>query len=575
MIFQRVTSYCLVSIFLFMSFQACLGQEYEVETRKNVMIPMRDGTQLAANIFLPKAEGQFPTILIRTPYGKGQGNGEFYASRGYALVTQDTRGRFDSEGTWEPFRDDGQDGYDTQEWIGKQSWCNGSIGTMGGSYVGFTQWISAPYSSPYLKAMVPGVPFTDAYHDIVYVGGAFQLALAMGWGTLVTMPEGETPDYDWEKGFRYLPLKHWDNFIGREIQFIRGWISHPTYGEYWEKRSINQQFDEITVPILNVGGWYDIFSKATLEQVNRVHHESKNRYVRKNQFAVIGPWTHSISKNGKVGEMNFGHDSLFDLNEIQFKWFEYWLKNKETGVESWPPFYLFVMGANEWRGENEWPLERTQYTHYYIHSEGEANSLNGDGVLNTVPPLDEPEDSFVYNPEDPVPSHGGNNLFGAPAGPYDQSKIEEREDILVYTSSPLTEPLEVTGPVKMILYASTSAKDTDFTAKLVDVHPDGKAINLCEGIIRARYRDSFTNPDLIEPYEIDRYEIDLWVTSNLFLPEHRIRVEISSSNFPRFDRNPNTGKPFGTDTTLYKAIQTIHHDSKSPSHLVLPVIPQK
>ncbi|RJP34484.1 MAG: CocE/NonD family hydrolase [Candidatus Omnitrophota bacterium] len=570
-LFKRFLFLCLI---VAIGLPISLAADYEVEVRKNVMIPMRDGVKLAANIFLPQAEGPFPTILMRTPYGKGEGEGDFYASKGYAYVTQDARGRFDSEGVWDPFLADGQDGFDTQEWIGAQSWCNGKIGTTGGSYVGFTQWTSAPYASKYLKTMVPVVPLSNPYHEGMYVGGAFQLSLSMGWGTLVTQPAGTNPPIDWPKAFLHLPLQTWDTFIGREVGFLRDWVAHPTYDEYWKKRGVDDRYGDIAVPILNIGGWYDIFSKATLDQVDRVRHESKNFPMRRNQFAVIGPWTHGISRDGKVGEMDFSANAVFDLHEIQFKWFEYWLNGKETGVEDWPPYYLFIMGENQWRGENEWPLKRTQFTNYYLHSKGKANSRNGDGVLNTHPPLDEPADTFVYNPDDPAPTHGGNNLFGPKAGPYDQSTIEEREDVLVYTSEPLNEALEVTGPVKMVLHASTSAKDTDFTAKLVDVHPDGKAINLCDGILRARFRESFTDPTLIQPHQVYRYEIDLWVTSNVFLPGHRIRVELSGSNFPRFDRNPNTGNPFGSDTVVEKATQIIQHNEEYPSHLVLPVIPK-
>ena len=325
---------------------------------------------------------------------------------------------------------------------------------------------------------------------------------------------------------------------------------------------------------MNIGGWYDIFSRDTLEQVNRVRHESKNRFARRNQFVIMGPWAHGGDQR-KVGEIDFSENARFDRNDTQFKWFEYWLRNQETGVEDWPPVNIFVMGENQWRAENEWPLKRTEFTNYYIHSEGDANSSNGDGILNTTAPLKEESDTFEYDPNNPIPSKGGNNLMGAPAGPYDQSELEEREDILVFTSEPLEEKLEVTGPVKMILHASSSAKDTDFTAKLVDVHPDGKAYNLCDGIARARYRESLTDPNLIEPGKVYRYTIDMWVTSNVFLPGHRIRLDVSSSNFPRFDRNPNSGKPFGSDTELLKADQMILHNADHPSHLILPVIPRK
>jgi putative CocE/NonD family hydrolase len=275
-----------------------------------------------------------------------------------------------------------------------------------------------------------------------------------------------------------------------------------------------------------------------------------------------------------LGERDFGEAARLDLGKLQFDWFQYWLKGQETDVEDWPAYRLFVMGENRWRGENEWPLARTDFTHFYLHSGGSANTRKGNGTLSLEKPEDEPADAFTYDPTQPVPTHGGNNLLLIPTGPFDQTKIEDRNDVLVYTTDPLTEPIEVTGPVRLVLYAASSARDTDFTAKLVDVSPSGKAFNLCDGIIRARYRNSKSEPSLIQPDQVYQYEIDLWVTSNLFLEGHSIRLEISSSNFPRFDRNPNTGNPFGTDTEFLPAGQTIHHSATFPSHLVLPIIPR-
>jgi putative CocE/NonD family hydrolase len=547
----------------------------EYTFQKNVMIQMRDGVKLAANIFIPKAEGTYPTILVRTPYGKGDensGHGKTYGSNGYAVVMQDCRGRGDSEGIWDPFLYDVKDGFDTQEWIGQQPWSNGTIGTSGGSYVGYTQWASAAKPSKYLTCMTPLVPFSNAYKDIAYIGGAYQLALGMSWGGMMGA-KIDIATIQWDKVYTHLPLQTWDDVIGQKVFYLRDWIAHPSYDEYWKKRGIDDRFQDVTVPSLNIGGWYDIFSKATIEQTSRVRAASKNVAVRRNHFTIMGPWTHGISPDGKVGEMNFGKDSFIDINKKEYQWNEYWLKGKNTGVQDWPPYSIFVMGINQWRSEYEWPLARTKYTKCYLHSQGKANTLNGDGILNYDIPAVESNDTYTYDPENPVPTQGGNNLFGTTAGPYDQQKIEERKDVLVYTSETLNEPVEVTGLVTLVLYASTSAKDTDFTGKLVDVHPDGRAINLCEGILRARYRESITEPTLIEPGKVYRYEIDLWVTSNVFLPGHQIRLEVSSSNFPRFDRNPNSGKTFGSDTELLKAEQTIYHTKEYPSHLVLPVIP--
>ena len=555
---------------------------YEVEVRTEVKIPMRDGVELSANIFLPKAEGKYPVILIRSPYGKGDakyGDGLFYAGRGYVVVSQDCRGKGTSQGVWEPFVNERNDGKDTQQWLLEQSWCNGSIGTAGGSYVGFTQWISAPNAGDYLKAMFPVVPLVDTYGDGVYIDGALNLALMMGWGSLVAIKPGEQvtmftwKQQDWDKAFRTLPLNEWDRAIGRKVQYLRDWVAHPHFEDYWAARGVRNQWQNITVPIYAVDGWYDIFSRSVFEHINAVMKMSRSQDARKNQHLIMGPWGHGISRDGKVGELNFGKESVINLRELQTKWFDYWLKGDKTGADTWPAFRIFVMGRNQWRDERRWPLERTQYTPYYFHGEGAANTAEGDGRLSTAKPGPEPVDEFVYDPNDPVPTAGGCNLVGCPAGPRDQSQVEKRNDVLVFTSEALKNELEATGPVKVVLYAASTAKDTDWTAKLLDVHPDGRPFNLCDGILRARYHDSKNEQSLIQPGRIYRYEIDVWVTSNAFLPGHKIRVEISSSNFPRFDRNLNTGEPFGTGTKFIKATQTIYHDKEHPSHVLLPVIP--
>jgi putative CocE/NonD family hydrolase len=542
-----------------------------VET--DVMIPMRDGTKLAANIFRPRGEGRFPAILMRTPYGKPDeksGDAKRYTAAGYAMVVQDCRGRGKSEGVWDPFRYDVEDGFDTQEWVGQQAWCNGSIGTAGGSYVGWTQWAPSPKESRYLKAMVPIVPFGNAY-DLAYTGGAFQLALLMGWGSAVG-GISLAPD-KLQEAFRHLPLRTFSEQFEKKVPYLDEWVKHYTYDDYWKQRGMDYRYAEVTVPALNIGGWYDIFSKATLDLVTQVRASSHDRKVRRNEFAIIGPWTHGVGAS-KVGELDFGADAALKLGDLQFQWFEYWLKGRETGVQDWPAYYLFVMGENRWRGEGEWPLKRTHFTSYFVHSGGHAASLKGDGSMNTTEPGDEPLDQFTYDGNNPVPSVGGNNLIGATAGPLDQTRVEEREDVLVYSTPPLEQDIEVTGPVKLVLWAASTARDTDFTGKLVDVLPDGRAYNLCDGILRAQYRNGMEKPTLLEPGKATRFEIDLWVTSNLFRRGHRIRLEVSSSNFPRFDRNPNSGKPFGTDTELLSARQTVFHDREHASHLVLPVIPR-
>lgn len=540
----------------------------------DVPIPMRDGTKLAANIYRPKDGDRHPVVLMRTPYGKPDakwGDARKYTAAGYVIIAQDCRGRGKSAGVWEPFVNEPADGFDTQEWAGTQPWSNGAVGTAGGSYVGWTQWASAASASKHLRCMMPVVPFADVYDDIAYPGGAFQLSLLMGWGVAVggiPLKPGEL-----EEAFKYLPIRTFGDQFEKKVPYLNEWATHTQPDAYWKQRRMQGGFEDVTVPTLNVGGWYDIFSKTTIELVDQVRARSKDRLARRNQFVIMGPWAHGVGVQ-KVGEVDFGAEARRDLGDIQFKWMEYWLKGRETGVEDWPPYQIFVMGENKWRAENEWPLKRTVYQPYYLHSGGKANSSRGDGTLSTVPPTGEPADQFTSDPNRPVPTKGGNNLVGAPAGPYDQSSVEERDDILVYSTAPLESDVEVTGPVKMIVHATSSAPDTDFTAKLVDVHPDGKAINLCDGIIRTRYREGIHQPKLLTPGTPVKLEIDLWVTSNLFKKGHRIRVEIAGSNFPRFDRNGHTGREVGSEKELLVAKETIHHDASHPSQLVLPVIPR-
>jgi putative CocE/NonD family hydrolase len=551
---------------------------FEVQTFENVRIPMRDGIELSANISRPKAEGKFPVVLVRTPYGKGNAkddDGKYHARRGYAFVIQDCRGTGQSAGAWEPGANERADGLDTHKWILAQNWCDGNIATSGGSYLGYTQWIVAPDTGDWHKAMFTLVPLMDWYKGIAFIGGAFGLGTNMGWGSEMLKPtEGEgaglPDDWDIDKAYRYLPLSRWDEQLGFKVQFMRDWVAHPQFDSYWARTSIAGKADRIKVPNITISGWYDVFINQAFEYVKAVRQTSQSDIARKHCHLIVGPWAHG--PNWMAGERNFGRNAKIDVRDLQDKWFAHWLKG-EGSVDDLPPYRIFVMGKNQWRDEYEWPLAQTQYTPYYFHSSGSANSLKGDGIISAAKPADEPTDTFVYDPEKPVPTRGGCILFGDEYGAQDQGEIENRDYVLVFTSKELKKELEVTGQVVVVLYAASSAPDTDWTAKLVDVYPDGKAFNLCDGIIRARYRDSSTEPALIEPGTIYRYEIDLWVTSNVFLPGHRIRVEISSSNFPRFDRNPNTGHKFGADAQLKKAMQTIYHDAEHPSHIILPLIP--
>jgi len=548
----------------------------DVVAKIDVKVPLRDGVRLSTNIFLPDEKGFFPAILMRTPYGKGDaGNGgaRAYARAGYAYLIQDTRGRGGSEGVFDPFMYEADDGYDAIEWTRKQAWSSGRIGMAGGSYVGFVQWEAAGRSPPGLIAICPMVTFSDFHSDTAYVGGAFQIALGLGWGAMVTQQPGENIfARDWPRILRTLPLTDYSKPLGRRIDFYDGWLAHPDDGEYWRRASVTEEYGNIRVCALNMGNWYDIFARATTENFRRMRKEAPTEEIRRSQRLIMGAGAHG-PPGPQLGERNFGEAAAVDLGTVERRWFDFWLKGEKNGVADEPPVRIFVMGVNRWRDEEDWPLARTRYTNWYLHSGGKANTLNGDGVLDTTPNADEPADVFRYDPNDPVPTAGGANLVFLPAGPFDQRKVEERADVLVYTSRPLEKPVEVTGPVILKLYAASSASDTDFTGKLVDVCPDGEAWNLTDGIVRARYRESRSRSELIEPGKVYEYTIDLWVTSNVFLEGHRIRLEVSSSNFPRFDRNPNTGHPFGKDGEIATAEQKVHHGAVYPSHLILPVIP--
>ncbi len=554
---------------------------YGVRMRFDIKVPMRDGVNLSADLYLPDAQGPFPTVLIRTPYDNNTApmieKGRRLANQGYACVIQDCRGRWDSDGVYYAFQNEGRDGYDTQEWIGGQAWCSGRIGTAGGSYVGTTQWTTAPHRSRFLTCMVPRVTPSDYWESPNYTQGAFQLGVLATWGLRTNGRTAQSIEYfNWAELFRTLPLVELDRAAGRDLAFWKDWVGRPTYDDYWRAISNEDKWGEIAAPALNMGGWFDLYSKATFVNFNGLRLGGRTPEARQSRL-ICGPWPHSLSASTKTGDVDFGAGSMVDLEALELRWFDYWLKGIDNGIVKEPPLRLFLMGINEWRDEGEWPLARTQWQRWYLHSGGRANSLVGDGALTTDTPGDEPTDTFTYDPDFPVPTLGGNNCCSPHIvawGPYDQRAVEMRGDVLCYTSAPLAEDLEVTGPVKLILYAATDAPDTDWTGKLVDVRPDGYAMSLCDGIVRARYREGRTAPKLPEAGRVYEYEIDLWVTGNVFRKGHRIRAEVSSSNFPRFDRNPNTGGGFGMDAETRTARQAVHHSRAYPSHLVLPVIPR-
>jgi putative CocE/NonD family hydrolase len=585
-----------------------MGQQITVEF--DVPVTMRDGVTLRANIYRPVGEGRWPVLLTRLPYGKDFPLGSSAldpaqaARRGYVVIVQDTRGRFTSEGEWAPFRFEAEDGYDTVEWAAQLPYSDGNVGMYGASYFGFTQWSAATQRPPSLKAMIPYITWNDPLNGVLFRGGALELGVMASWQLMMGMDElarryrndadprrlGEAlyklvQDFDalGTQGYWSLPLKDFAPIKRNNVAAsFFDTIEHAMDRQYSDFMTIRGKHERVTVPTFNIGGWYDIFLKDTIDNFNIMRHHGPTPAARQSKL-LIGPWTHGNGTN-PIGDMNFGFastlaliDLQIDFMSLQLRWFSQFLKGQETGILSEAPIKLFVMGANMWRDEQEWPLTRAVETRYYLHSQGHANTLNGDGLLSTRVPENESPDQYDYDPANPVMTRGGALLMTPefPAGPRDQTPTESRTDVLVYSTPVLEQDIEVTGPITVHLWAVSSAPDTDFVARLVDVHPNGYVQNLTDGIIRARYRNFGHGeaPSLIEPGKAYEYEIDLWATSNLFKKGHRIRLDITSSNFPRWDRNPNTGHAFGEDSELVIAHQTILHDAEHPSYITLPIVP--
>ncbi|MEX2574232.1 MAG: CocE/NonD family hydrolase [Balneolaceae bacterium] len=560
----------------------------EIRVLRYQPVPMRDGTILYADVYLPAEPGEYPTVVTRTPYGvQRPGRHERYlrfAQEGYAKVVQDVRGAFESEGEWEPFRNEAEDGYDTIEWAASQPWSNGKVVTSGGSYLGHNQWAAASQAPPSLVAAFPAVASTNIYANWLTMGGAFRLAFNYGWG-VVRMPNGimlpqflHTADYTTEE-LRYenvlmsLPLMEMDLKSGEyPVQHYRDWIENESYNDYWREISDEERFDRITVPTYSHGGWFDIFIMGTINGYIGMRNHGGSSEAREGARLRIGPWEHGTSQ--RAGEFEFPPEADLDKFEDEIRFFNYHLKGVDDGFGDEKPVQLFYMGINRWRGEEDFPLPGTEYRNLYIESRSGANSLRGDGRLSFDRPDRNGTDTYRYDPATPVPTHGGNNCCGAStvSGPRDQRPLERREDLLVYTSDVLPEELTVAGPLRMILYAATDGPDTDWMIKLSDVHPDGTSFPVAEGMLRARFHEGLDRVSLLSPGEVYEFDIGMTGTANVFKPGHRIRISITSSNFPQFDRNPNTGAPLGSSEEVRVAEQTIYHGSARPSHIVLPVV---
>jgi len=564
----------------------------EITIERGVAMKARDGVTLRADVYSPAADGKYPVLLKRTPYNK-QGDtafGEKAAARGYIVVVQDVRGRYTSDGDWYPFKYEISDGYDAVEWASALPKSNGKVGMFSGSYVGATQMLAAISHPPHLAGICPVVTASNYHENWTYQGGAFEQWFNESWtsglaqDTLNRTIKDETNAL---VGSSVLPLSKYPVFNFGAAQdgsgltrtlapYFIDWLSHPAYDAYWKQWSIEENYQNIQVPSLTIAAWYDIFLGGSLRNYIGLKAHAGNESARNGQHLIVAIGGHS-GWGQTVGAVDFGAQAPFDENEITLDWYDYLFQGKKNQFANGKPVRIFVMGKNEWRDEEAWPLARARQTNYFLHSSGRANTASGNGSLSTAAPRSETADTYFYDPANPVPTVGGplccdgQHLAG---GPQDQQPVETRPDVLVYSTPALSQDVEVTGPVTLDLYASSSAVDTDFTAKLVDVSPDGFARNLTEGILRSLYRESNTTAALIVPDKVYEYKIDLWSTSNVFLKGHRIRLEVSSSNFPRFDRNLNTGKDPSIDSTIMKATSTILHDKQHPSVLVLPVVPK-
>jgi putative CocE/NonD family hydrolase len=567
---------------------------------RDVPMAMRDGTVLRADIYRPEDNDRHPAILVRTPYNKLlSGNSDFLnfvdaAHAGYAVAIQDIRGRFASEGEWRQdamFMREGVDGYDSVEWIAGQPWCDGNVGMAGGSYLAALQWVTAMENPPHLKAIAPWIGASSTLEEQSLTGGATALYMMVSWVPTMAVDVADRMEKSGRdvadmrlaiahalsnpsEVYSYLPLKEVPLAQFEGIREMWGRRLNTAADRELAERA-RRKYDRVTVPCFHVSGWYDIFTWATFHNFGMMREQGGSDLAREGQHVLMGPWIHGGRLLAFWGGLHFGASAgvpAAQVSEQSLAFFDKYLRGMDIHI---PAVRYFVMGRNRWQNADTWPLPQTRWQRFYLHSMGGANTAQGDGVLSPNEPDAEPNDMFVYNPLRPVPTVGGRFLpmAGLVPGPLDQSHIERRQDILCYTTAELEEDVEVTGPLEMHLFAATSARDTDFTAKLVDVYPDGRAYNIAEGIKRARGRESVFNPEPVNPGEIIEYTINLGDSSQLFRKGHRVRIDISSSNFPMYDRNMNTANPIGEDAEGVPAMQTIYHQRGYASYVDLPVIP--
>jgi hypothetical protein len=569
--------------------------KYEVEIQSNVSVPMRDGVKLAADIYRPAGVDKAPAILVRTPYKKEMSElqGRFYARRGYVFAIQDCRGRFSSTGVWEPFMNEAKDGYDAVEWLASQPFCNGKVGMIGASYLGWVQWWAASRHPPHLVTIIPNVSPPDPFYNVPYEYGVFFLWGAIWWADVVESNAtadlsgaamSKTMDRKFQKVLRSLPVVDLDKAVlGKENPYWRQWIAHPNNDSYWERSSFLDRLKDARIPVFHQSGWFDGDGIGT-----KLNYLKMASYKHPYQKLILGPWGHTDTASRRIGDRDFGPQAIVDLQRLYLRWFDYWLKGLDNGITKEPLVDLFVMGTNKWLHGETYPLANTQFRKLYLSSQGNANSAKGGGKLSwQLPPADAPADRYTYDPGDPTPDPGmyeeseesekkvrSVEERKQEAEEYAQKLTETRQDILVYISDPLEKPLTFAGPISAVLHAASSAKDTDWFVSLMEVDEKGKMYGLGRGKIRARFRKSMKEPQLLKPGEIYQYTIDLWHTGITIPAGRRLRVEVASAAFPRFSRNLNTGGHNETETRYVSAQQAVYHDGQHASYILLPVIPE-
>jgi uncharacterized protein len=548
---------------------------YSVKSEFSTRVKMRDGVELSVDIYRPDSDGRFPVILARTPYNKSTARGghlelgHYFAARGYVYVAMDVRGRGDSDGKFVPYRNEGPDGYDSIEWCAQQPWSTGKVGTIGASYLGYDQWITAVLQPPHLTTMVvmttPPDPFVESPTGL-------QSPTYMSWHLLTSGHVlHNLAAVDWPTVYSHLPIYTMDHAAGMDVPYWRQVVDHPGIDQWWDPLIYQNKYDRVKVSIMHISGWYDDEQAGAPMNYIGMTTKGVTEEIRHSQKLLMGPWPHAVNSTTHLGDIEFGPTAMIDLNQYELRWFDYWLKGLDTGIMAEPPVRIFVMGENKWHDEKQWPLAGMKVSNYYLHSKGHANSLYGDGSLSTNPGADEAPDKYSYDPANPVPFLM-EPTYAQLGGPDDYRTVERRDDVLLFTAEPFAKATTVCGPIRVKLSAASSATDTDFTAKLIDVWPQGFAQRLSDGMIRARYREGGEKASLIVPGQVYAYDIDVWNTCQQFGAGHRIRLEISSSAFPKYDRNQNTGEALGKSANIKVAEQAIYHDAKHPSFVQIPIV---